>query len=211
MARYLGPRGRLERREQHDLSLFSGVVSRESKIKESFLPGQHAARKSKLSDYGKQFRAKQLAKRIYGILEKQFSNYFKKACKLKGQTGENLLRLLECRLDNVVYRMGFAKTRKEARQLVSHKNVVINNTKGIRVVNIPSYQVTVDDQIFIREKCREHVRIKESLELTKQRNLPEWIEIDHAKYQGSIKRLPERDEMPLEIAELLIVELYSKF
>jgi len=210
MARYLGPRGRLERREQHDLVLFSGVTARESKIKVEMIPGQHGARHIKLSDYGKQFRAKQLAKRIYGILERQFRNYFKKAVNISGPTGENLLRLLECRLDNVVYRLGFARTRKEARQLVSHKGIVVNNGKKIEVVNIPSYQVKISDEIYVREKCRQQGRIQEAIELGKQRVIPEWLEVDSSKFQGVIKRMPERDEMPLEIAELLIVELYSK-
>ena len=210
MARYLGPRGRLERREQQDLSLFSGVTARDSKIKVETIPGQHGSRRSKLSDYGKQFRAKQLAKRIYGVLERQFRNYFKKASNISGPTGENLLRLLECRLDNVVYRLGFARTRKEARQLVAHKGVVVNNGKKIEVVNIPSYQVKANDEIYVREKCRDQGRIQEAIELAKQRIIPEWLDVDSGKFQGVVKRMPERDEMPLEVAELLIIELYSK-
>nr|ABL59934.1 ribosomal protein S4 [uncultured bacterium] len=210
MARDLGPRGRLERREQHDLSLFSGVSPRDNKIKTAVVPGQHGTRRSKLSDYGKQFRAKQLAKRIYGVLERQFRNYFRYASKRNGPTGENLLRLLECRLDNIVYRSGFARTRKEARQLVSHKGIVVNDGKNIRVVNIPSYQIKPEDEIFVREKCRDQGRVREALDLAQKRTTPEWIETDHLNFKGVIKRLPERDEMPLEIAELLIVELYSK-
>ena len=210
MARYLGPRGRLERRELQDLALFSGVTPRDSKLRSEMIPGQHGARRHKLSDYGKQLRAKQMAKRIYGVLERQFRNYFNKAVKLNGPTGDNLLKLLECRLDNVVYRLGFARTRKEARQLVVHKGVVVNNGKNISVVNIPSYQLKDEDEVFVRERCRGQGRIQEARELSKQRILPEWLESDLDKFTGKIKRMPERVEMPSEIYELLIVELYSK-
>lgn len=144
------------------------------------------------------------------MLERQFRNYFKKAARLSGSTGENLLKLLECRLDNVVYRLGFARTRKEARQLVTHKAIVVKNSKGSRVVNIPSYHIQVDDEILIREKCRNQGRIQEAFELAKQRVLPEWLETTPADYKGAVKRMPERNEMPLDINELLIVELYSK-
>jgi len=210
MARNFSPRGRIEKREQQDLSLFSGVTPRESKFKIDMGPGQHAARRGKLSEYGKQFRAKQLAKRCYGVLERQFRNYFRKASGMSGSTGENLLHLLECRLDNVVYRLGFACTRKEARQLVSHKGVMVNNGKLTRVVNIPSYQVEVNDEVLIREKCRSQGRIQEALEIAKQRIIPEWLDVHHEAFKGVVKRMPERNEMPLEINELLIVELYSK-
>ena len=210
MARDFSPRGRLEKREQQDLSLFSGVTPRESKFKIDMQPGQQAAKRNKLSEYGKQFRSKQLAKRIYGLLERQFRNYFKKALKMSGATGENLLRLLECRLDNVVYRLGFARTRKEARQLVSHKGILVNDGKTTRVVNISSYQVKVDNEVIVREQSRNQGRIQEAMELAKQRVMPEWLEIQPEEMKGIIKRMPERNEMPLEINELLIVELYSK-
>ncbi len=210
MARNFSPRGRIEKREQHDLSLFSGVTPRDSKFKVDMQPGQHAARRGKLSEYGKQFRAKQLAKRLYGVLERQFSNYFKKASAMSGSTGENLLRLLECRLDNVVYRLGFARTRKEARQLISHKGILLNDGKEPRVVNIPSYQVKQHDEVIVRDKSRDQLRIKESMELAKQREMPEWLELEPKEMKGRVKRIPGRDEMPLEINELLIVELYSK-
>ena len=210
MARDFSPRGRLEKREQKDLSLFSGVVPRESKFKTDMQPGQQAARRGKLSEYGKQFRAKQLAKRIYGVLERQFRNYFKKASGMSGATGENLLRLLECRLDNVVYRLGFARTRKEARQLVSHKSFLVNNGKETRVVNIPSYQVKQGDEVVLKEKYHNQGRIQEAMEIAKQRADNGWLELQLDKMKGIIKRVPDRDEMPLEIDELLIVELYSK-
>lgn len=210
MARNFSPRGRVERRENQDLSLFSGVTPRESKIHSETGPGQHGARRGKLSEYGKQFRAKQLAKRMYGILERQFRNYFKKASRMKGSTGENLLRQLEMRLDNVVYRLGFARTRKEARQLVTHKGIEINNGKVTRVVNIPSYQLLPGCEVIVREKCQNQLRIQEAMELSKQRVLPEWLEVIPENLKGLIKRIPERSEMPMEIDELLIVELYSK-
>ena len=162
MARNFSPRGRLEKREGQDLSLFSGVTPRESKLHVESGPGQHGAKRGKLSEYGKQFRAKQMAKRIYGILERQFSNYFKEASRMKGSTGENLLRQLEMRLDNVVYRLGFARTRQEARQLVSHKGIEVNDGKKTRVVNIPSYQLKPGDEVIVREKCRNQGRIQEA-------------------------------------------------
>jgi small subunit ribosomal protein S4 len=212
MARDFSPRGRLEKREQRDLSLFSGATPRESKIKVEMGPGQHGARRGKFSEYGKQLRAKQAAKRTYGVLEKQFRNYFKKAMRLSGATGENLLRLLECRMDNVVYRLGFARTRKEARQLITHKGIEVNNGKETRVINIPSYQVKPHDEIMVREAAKNQGRIQEALELAKQRVMPEWLEVTEggAELKGVVKRMPERSEMPLEIDELLIVELYSK-
>jgi len=210
MARNFSPRGRVERREQQDLSLFSGVTPRESKFKVAVGQGQHGAQRQKLSEYGKQFRAKQLAKRMYGILERQFRNYFKKASRMKGATGESLLRFLEMRLDNVVYRLGFARTRKEARQLVSHRGVKIKNDRIERIVNLPSYQTQSGDQIIIAEHAAKQGRIQEAQELAKQRMLPEWLEVSSEELQGTVKRLPERNEMPLEINELLIVELYSK-
>lgn len=206
MARYLGPKLKLSRREGTDLFLKSGVRAIDSKCKIDTAPGQHGARKPRLSDYGSQLREKQKVRRIYGILERQFRNYYKEASRLKGNTGENLLVLLEGRLDNVVYRMGFAATRAEARQLVSHKAVVVNG----RVVNIPSFQVSVNDVVAIREKSKKQARIKASLELAEQREKPTWLEVDFAKMEGVFKRVPERSDLSADINEHLIVELYSK-
>ena len=206
MARYLGPKLKLSRREGTDLFLKSGVRAIDSKCKIDTAPGQHGARKPRLSDYGSQLREKQKVRRIYGILERQFRNYYKEANRLKGNTGENLLVLLEGRLDNVVYRMGFAATRAEARQLVSHKSIVVNG----RVVNIPSFQVSVNDVVAIREKSQKQARIKASLELAEQREKPTWLEVDSAKMEGVFKRVPERSDLSADINEHLIVELYSK-
>ena len=206
MARYLGPKLKLSRREGTDLFLKSGVRAIDSKCKIDTAPGQHGARKPRLSDYGSQLREKQKVRRIYGILERQFRNYYKEANRLKGNTGENLLVLLEGRLDNVVYRMGFAATRAEARQLVSHKAIVVNG----RVVNIPSFQVSVNDVVAVREKSKKQARIKASLELAEQREKPTWLEVDSAKMEGGFKRVPERSDLSADINEHLIVELYSK-
>lgn len=206
MARYLGPKLKLSRREGTDLFLKSGVRAIDSKCKIDTAPGQHGARKPRLSDYGSQLREKQKVRRIYGILERQFRNYYKEANRLKGNTGENLLVLLEGRLDNVVYRMGFAATRAEARQLVSHKAIVVNG----RVVNIPSFQVSVNDVVAVREKSKKQTRIKASLELAEQREKPTWLEVDSAKMEGVFKRVPERSDLSADINEHLIVELYSK-
>ena len=206
MARYLGPKLKLSRREGTDLFLKSGVRAIDSKCKIDTAPGQHGARKPRLSDYGSQLREKQKVRRMYGILERQFRNYYKEANRLKGNTGENLLVLLEGRLDNVVYRMGFAATRAEARQLVSHKAIVVNG----RVVNIPSFQVSVDDVIAVREKSKKQARIKASLELAEQKEKPTWLDVDAAKMAGVFKRVPERSDLSADINEHLIVELYSK-
>ncbi|MBE0361952.1 small subunit ribosomal protein S4 [Pseudoalteromonas ulvae UL12] len=206
MARYLGPKLKLSRREGTDLFLKSGVRAIDSKCKLETAPGQHGARKGRLSDYGLQLREKQKVRRIYGVLEKQFRNYYKDAARIKGNTGENLLQLLEQRLDNVVYRMGFASTRAEARQLVSHKSVMVN---GI-VVNIPSYRITADDVVVIREKAKKQARIVAALELAEQREKPTWVEVDGSKMEGVFKRLPERSDLSADINEQLIVELYSK-
>lgn len=206
MARYFGPKLKLSRREGTDLFLKSGVRAIDSKCKIDTAPGQHGARKPRLSDYGSQLREKQKVRRIYGILERQFRNYYKEANRLKGNTGENLLVLLEGRLDNVVYRMGFAATRAEARQLVSHKAIVVNG----RVVNIPSFQVSVNDVVAVREKSKKQARIKASLELAEQREKPTWLEVDSAKMEGVFKRVPERSDLSADINEHLIVELYSK-
>lgn len=206
MARYLGPKLKLSRREGTDLFLKSGIRAIDSKCKIDTAPGQHGARNQRLSDYGSQLREKQKVRRIYGILERQFRNYYKEANRLKGNTGENLLVLLEGRLDNVVYRMGFAATRAEARQLVSHKAIVVNG----RVVNIPSFQVSVDDVVAVREKSKKQTRIKVSLELAEQREKPTWLEVDSDKMEGVFKRVPERSDLSADINEHLIVELYSK-
>jgi small subunit ribosomal protein S4 len=206
MARYIGPRLKLARREGTDLFLKSGVRPIDSKCKIDSLPGQHGARRGRLSDYAVQLREKQKVRRIYGVLEKQFRNYYKRAEGQRGATGENLLRLLESRLDNVVYRMGFGSTRAEARQLVAHKAVSVNG----QPVNIPSYQVTPADVIAVTEKSRNQLRIQGALQLAAQRAPVEWIDVDATKMEGVFKRYPDRSELPSEINESLIVELYSK-
>lgn len=208
MARYIGPKCKLMRREGADLNLKSARRALDTKCKIENVPGQHgaAARKPRLSDYGLQLREKQKLRRIYGILERQFRNYYKDASRLKGSTGENLLQLLETRLDNVVYRMGFGSTRAEARQLVSHKSVLVNG----KSVNIPSYVVKPDDVISIREKARKQARISESMALAEQGGFPDWIEVNHSKFEGKFKALPMRSELPADINESLVVELYSK-
>lgn len=206
MARYIGPKCKLSRREGTDLFLKSGARALESKCNIESAPGQHGARRGRQSDYGTQLREKQKVRRIYGILEKQFRNYYREATRIKGNTGENLLQLLEGRLDNVVYRMGFASTRAEARQLVSHKAIVING----KVVNIPSYNVSPEDVVTVREKAKKQARIKAALDVAAQREKPTWIEINADKMEGVYKRLPERSDLSADINEQLIVELYSK-
>jgi|TARA_B110000483_G_scaffold93867_1_gene115614 small subunit ribosomal protein S4 len=206
MARYLGPKLKLSRREGTDLFLKSGVRPLESKCRADSVPGQHGQRRTRLSDYAVQLREKQKVKRIYGVLEKQFRNYYKKADRQKEATGMNLLRILERRLDNVVYRMGFGSTRAESRQLVSHKSIVVNGT----VVNIPSYQVEAGDVVAIREKSRNQLRIQGALTLSANRSPVPWVEVNPEKMEGVFKAPPERDELPQEINENLIVELYSK-
>jgi len=206
MARYLGPKLKLSRREGTDLFLKSGVRAIESKCKIDQAPGQHGARRGRLSDYGVQLREKQKVRRMYGVLEKQFRNYYKEAARLKGNTGENLLQLLEQRLDNVVYRMGFASTRAEARQLVSHKAILVNG----KVVNIPSFNVKAENVVAVREKAKKQARIVAALELADQREKPTWLEVDNTKMEGTFKRVPERTDLSAEINEQLIVELYSK-
>jgi small subunit ribosomal protein S4 len=206
MARYLGPKLKLSRREGTDLFLKSGVRAIDTKCKIDNAPGVHGARRGRLSDYGVQLREKQKVRRIYGVLEKQFRNYYKEAARIKGNTGENLLQLLEGRLDNVVYRMGFGATRAESRQLVSHKAILVNG----KVVNVPSFKVTANDVVSIREKAKNQARIKAALEIAAQRELPTWIEVDSNKMEGTYKRLPERSDLSADINEHLIVELYSK-
>ena len=210
MARYIGPTCKLARREGADLGLKSPARALDSKCKLEQKPGQHGAtmtRKGKLSDYATQLREKQKVKRIYGLLERQFSNYYTKASQLKGNTGENLLRMLESRLDNIVYRMGFAVTRAQARQLVSHKAIEVNGKR----VNLPSYAVKPGDLVAVVEKSRNQLRIQEALTLSAEMDLaPAWVEIDAKKFAGTIKALPERSDLPSDINESLIVELYSK-
>ncbi|EDM64692.1 SSU ribosomal protein S4p (S9e) [Moritella sp. JT01] len=206
MARYLGPKLKLSRREGTDLFLKSGVRAIESKCKIDNAPGVHGARKPRLSDYGLQLREKQKVRRMYGVLEKQFRNLYKEAARLKGNTGENLLALLEGRLDNVVYRMGFGSTRAESRQLVSHKAIVVNG----KVVNIPSYKVKVNDTVSIREKAKKQARIASALEISEQREKASWVEVDSKTLEGVYKRVPERSDLSADINEQLIVELYSK-
>ncbi len=208
MARYTGPTCKLARREGTDLGLKSAARSLESKCKLSQPPGVHGtARRSKQSDYALQLREKQKVRRMYGVLERQFRNYYKSAAKQKGATGENLLRLLEGRLDNIVYRMGYAVTRAQARQMVSHKGIEVNG----KVVNIPSFQVRPDDIVCVREKAKQQLRVKEAITLSQELDLvPHWMEVDADKMEGKLKALPDRGDLPPEINENLIVELYSK-
>ena len=207
MAKHTGPALKVSRREGVDLFLKSGVRSIDTKCKLDTAPGQHGANKARLSDYGTQLREKQKVRRIYGVLERQFHNYYKKAANMPGNTGENLLQLLEGRLDNVVYRMGFGSTRMESRQLVSHKAITVNG----RVINIPSYQVQPSDEIAVREKAKKQVRIKAAIDLAGQRAVkPTWIDVDHSAMKGTYKNKPERSELPSDIKEQLIVEFYSK-
>ena len=206
MARYLGPKLKLSRREGTDLFLKSGVRPIDSKCKIDNAPGQHGIRRGRMSDYAVQLREKQKVRRIYGVLEKQFRNYYKKADRKKGATGENLLMLLESRLDNVVYRMGYGSTRAESRQLVSHKAITVNGG----IVNIASYQVQPDDIVAVGEKAKGQLRIQAALQLASQRSPVEWVDVNAEKMEGTFKRLPDREELPAEINENLIVELYSK-
>jgi small subunit ribosomal protein S4 len=207
MARYLGPKCKLSRREGTDLFLKSGVRPLESKCKLEVIPGSTAgARRGRMSDYGLQLREKQKLRRMYGVLEKQFRNYYKKAAQRKGSTGENLLRLLEGRLDNVVYRMGYASTRSEARQLVSHKAITVNGN----VVNIASYQVAAGDNVSVRDKAQKQLRIQSAMEISTQMGLPDWVEVDEKLLTGVLRSLPEREDILPDINENLVVELYSK-
>jgi len=206
MARYIGPTCKLARREGTDLFLKSGIRSLEDKCKSTVSPGGNGQGRGRLSEYGLQLREKQKLRRMYGILERQFRNYYKQAAKTRGSTGENLLKLLEARLDNVVYRMGFASTRAEARQLVSHKGIMINGS----IVNIPSYQVAAGTEISVREKAKKQARIQTALEIASQRGLPEWVEVNTKDMSGVFKAVPERDEILPDINENLVVELYSK-
>jgi small subunit ribosomal protein S4 len=206
MARYIGPKCKLSRREGTDLFLKSRVRSIDTKCNMEKPPGIQGERRRRLSDYGVQLREKQKVRRIYGVMEKQFRNYYKSAAQAKGATGENLLRMLEQRLDNVVYRMGFGATRSEARQLVSHKAIQVNGV----TVNVASYQVRPEDVVSVREKARKQVRIQNALALAEQYGFPEWMEVDSKGMSGTFKRIPDRADLPAEINEQLIVELYSK-
>lgn len=206
MARYIGPTCKLSRREGTDLFLKSRGKSLDGKCKLDQRPGQHGAKRGRNSDYALQLRAKQRLRRIYGVLEKQFRNYYKAADLSKGATGQNLLDLLEGRLDNVVYRSGFAATRAEARQLVSHKSILVNS----QVVNIPSYQVSPGDVISVRDKAKKQQRIKDAITVTEQYGVPQWIELDAKDMKAVFKSLPDRLDLGSEINEQLVVELYSK-
>lgn len=206
MARYIGPTCKLSRREGTDLFLKSGARALDSKCKIETAPGQHGQRRGRLSDYGVQLREKQKVRRIYGILEKQFRSYYKEAARQKGASGENLLKLLESRLDNVVYRMGFGSTRAESRQLVSHKAISVNG----KTVNVASFQVAAGDVIAVREKAKKQLRIQNAINLAGQRSNVEWIDVSAEKKEGVYKRIPDRSDLPADINENLIVELYSK-
>ncbi len=206
MARYIGPTCKLSRREGTDLFLKSGARALDSKCKLETAPGQHGQRRGRLSDYGVQLREKQKVRRIYGILEKQFRGYYKEAARQKGASGENLLKLLESRLDNVVYRMGFGSTRSESRQLVSHKAISVNG----KTVNIASFQVAAGDVVAVREKAKKQLRIQNAINLAGQRSNVEWVDVNAEKKEGVFKRVPDRSDLPADINENLIVELYSK-
>lgn len=207
MARYIGPKCKLSRREGVDLFLKSGVRPLESKCKLDSVPGSTSGqRRGRPTDYGLQLREKQKLRRIYGVLEKQFRGYFKKASSKKGATGEILLQLLESRLDNVVYRMGYGSTRAESRQLVSHKSILVNG----RICNIASSQVKAGDVISVTEKSSKQLRVKAAMDICQQRGFAEWLEVDSKKFEGVFKTCPERSDLPPDINENLVVELYSK-
>ncbi|NIP73816.1 MAG: 30S ribosomal protein S4 [Gammaproteobacteria bacterium] len=208
MAKYIGSKCRQCRREGTKLFL-KGEKCYTSKCpveSRPFPPGQHGQRRQRLSDYALQLREKQKLRRIYGVLERQFRNYYQEAARRKGSTGDNLLQLLECRLDNVVYRMGFAASRTEARQLVRHKGIIVNGSK----VNIPSFRVSANDVVAVDEKAAKQVRVQSAMELAQQRGVADWLEVDPKKMAGVFKSVPERSELPPDINEHLVVELYSK-
>ncbi|HEY5634679.1 MAG TPA: 30S ribosomal protein S4 [Burkholderiaceae bacterium] len=207
MARYIGPKAKLSRREGTDLFLKSARRSLDSKCKLDSKPGQHGRISgARTSDFGLQLREKQKVKRMYGILERQFRRYYAEAVRRRGNTGENLLKLLESRLDNVVYRMGFGSTRAEARQLVSHKAIAVNG----RALNVPSAQVRPNDIVAVREKSKAQARIQDSLNLAEQSGMPAWVSVDKSKLEGVFKNVPDRADLSAEINESLIVELYSR-
>ena len=207
MARYIGPKCKLSRREGRDLLLKSGIRPHDSKCKSETVPGQHGrTRRPRISDYGVQLREKQKVRRIYGVMEKQFKTYYKQAARKKGVTGDNLLQMLESRLDNVVYRMGFASTRAEARQLVSHKAILVNDKK----VNIPSYQLNPGDNVALTNKAQSQSRVQQSLEIAKNREECDWVDVNEGVFSGVYKAAPERSSLDTDINENLIIELYSK-
>ncbi|RJX32355.1 MAG: 30S ribosomal protein S4 [Oxalobacter sp.] len=207
MARYIGPKAKLSRREGTDLFLKSARRSLDSKCKLDVKPGQHGMKSgARTSDFGNQLREKQKVKRMYGVLERQFRRYFAEAERRKGNTGDNLMQLLESRLDNVAYRMGFGSTRSEARQIVGHKALTVNG----EVVNIPSYMVKANDVIAVREKSKKQTRIIESLSLAEQIGMAAWVSVDSKKMEGTFKRLPDRSEFANDVNESLIIELYSR-
>ena len=207
MARYLGPKCKLSRRQGMDLGLKSRARAIETKCQLEKPPGQHGENRGRrMSDYALQLREKQKLRYIYGVLERQFRNYYKEAARLKGATGENLLQLLERRLDNVVYRMGFGCTRAEARQLISHKAILLNG----KCMNIPSHLVNKDDVISVRDKSRKQVRVQDSLAIAEQLGFPEWVEVDVKRMEGKLQSIPERNDLSADINESLVVELYSK-
>lgn len=206
MARYLGSTCRVSRRLGTDLGLKSRARDLDSKCKLASPPGMHTQRKTRETGYGLQLRAKQQIRYMYGVLEKQFHGYYEEASRRKGATGEILLKLLECRLDNVVYRLGLGSTRAESRQLVRHKAVLVNN----KTINIPSYQVSAGDVIEIRESKKGQTRIQDSLKLAESFGFPEWVSVDTTKMMGVFKRIPDRSDLPAELSEQLVVELYSK-
>jgi small subunit ribosomal protein S4 len=207
MARYLGPKCKLSRRQGMDLGLKSRSRAIETKCQLEKPPGQHGENRGRrMSDYALQLREKQKLRYIYGVLERQFRNYYKEAARLKGATGENLLQLLERRLDNVVYRMGFGCTRAEARQLISHKAILLNG----KCMNIPSHLVSKDDIISVRDKSKKQVRVQDSLAIAEQLGFPEWVEVDVKKMEGKLHSIPERNDLSADINESLVVELYSK-
>lgn len=206
MARYLGPKCKLSRREGVDLALKSGIRAEDSKCHADRTPGQHWQRRTRATDYGMQLRMKQMIRRYYGVMEKPFRSYYKRADNAKGSTADNLLVLLESRLDNVVYRLGFAVTRAEARQLVSHRSILVNG----EIVNIPSYKVQLGDEISVRERSKGQLRIAAALDLAKQRKPVEWMQINEKDKSGTLIRFPEMSELPQEFKVNLVVELYSK-
>ena len=206
MARYLGPKCKLSRREGTDLFLKSARRPLDSKCKLESRPGQHGAKQSRVSEYGTQLREKQKIRRMYGVLERQFRTYFAEAARRKGATGENLLQLLESRLDNAVYRMGFGSTRAEARQLVSHCAVQVNG----KAVNIPSYLLKPNDVVALKEKAQKQLRVQDSLKLAESSGFPSWVEVDTKKFSAVFKTMPDRAEFAADINEQLVVELYSK-
>ncbi len=206
MARYLGPTCRVARRLGTDLGLKSRVRDIDSKCKLSTQPGQHGQKRSRPTDHGVQLCEKQKFRYMYGVLERQFRKYYAEAARRKGATGETLFQLLECRLDNVVYRLGFGCTRAESRQLVRHKAILVND----KVVNIPSYSVKAGDVVEVREKSKAQLRVQDSLRLAEGAGFPEWVEVDVTKMKGTFKRIPDRTDLPAELNEQLVVELYAK-